>query len=85
MYCQPICLLSLLTDTHQFLDPTFYHFYHCKKGIPYSQTLRLKVGLSPSKKNLCYWLHGKPFKNDEKCFLFHVKSSFPSQTSKFLS
>ena len=23
--------------------------------------------------------HRKPFKNDEKCFLFHLKSSFRSQ------
>ena len=29
------------TDTHQFFDPTSPHRYHCKKGIPYSQTLRL--------------------------------------------
>ena len=28
-------------DTHQFLDPTSSHLYHCKKGIPYSQALRL--------------------------------------------
>ena len=27
----------------------------------------------------------KTFKNDEKCFLFHLKSSFRSQVSKFLS
>ena len=27
--------------THQFLDPTSCHLYHCKKGIPYSHTLRL--------------------------------------------
>ena len=24
------------TDTHQFLDPSSCHPYHCKKGIPYS-------------------------------------------------
>ena len=24
------------TDTHQFLDTTSSHPYHCKKGIPYS-------------------------------------------------
>ena len=30
-------------------------------------------------KNLCYLLHWKPFKNDEKCFSFHFKSSFRSQ------
>ena len=29
------------TDTHQFLDPRFSHPYHYKKGIPYSQALRL--------------------------------------------
>ena len=29
------------TDTHQFLDPTSSHTYHCNKGIPYSQALRL--------------------------------------------
>ena len=29
-------------------------------------------------KKLCYLLHWKPFKIDEKCFLFHVKSSFGS-------
>ena len=28
------------TDTHQFLDLTSCHPYHCKKGVPYSQTLR---------------------------------------------
>ena len=36
-----------------------------------------KVGLSPSKKN--YLLQCKSFKNDEKCFLFHLKNSFHSQ------
>ena len=30
------------TDTHQFLDSTSPHPYHCKKGIPYNQALRLK-------------------------------------------
>ena len=24
-------------DTHQFLDPTSCHPYHCKKGMPHSQ------------------------------------------------
>ena len=31
-----------------------------------------------SQKN-CYLLHWKPFRNDEKCFLFHLKNSFRSQ------
>ena len=30
-------------------------------------------------KKLCYFLHWNPFKNDEKCFIFHLKSSFCSQ------
>ena len=30
-------------------------------------------------KKLSYLLHWKPFKNDKKCFLFHLKSSFSSQ------
>ena len=29
------------TDIHQFLDPSSSHPYHCKRGIPYSQALRL--------------------------------------------
>ena len=29
------------TDTHQFLDLTSSHAYHCKKGITCSKTLRL--------------------------------------------
>ena len=28
------------TDTHQFLDPSSSHPYHCNKRIPYSQALR---------------------------------------------
>ena len=34
---------------------------------------------SPSKKDLLYLLQWKPLKNDDKCFLFHLKSSFRSQ------
>ena len=39
----------------------------------------IKVGLSPSKKILCYLLDWKPLRSYEKCFLFHLKSSFCSQ------
>ena len=44
----------------------------------------LKVEVSPSKKKLGYLLDWKLFKNDEKCFLFHLKNFFHSQ-DKFLS
>ena len=36
-------LFVKLTDTHQFLDLTSSHPYHCKKEIPYSQALRLNI------------------------------------------
>ena len=41
--------------------------------------MAVTVWLSPCKKNLCYLLDWKLFKNNEKCFLFHLKSSFCSQ------
>ena len=41
-------------------------------------TIPLKVRLSPSKK-ICFLLDCKSFENDEKCFLFHLKSSFRSR------
>ena len=45
----------------------------------FSNLTLFKVGLSPSKKNSFCLLQWKPFKNDGKCFLFHLESSFPSQ------
>ena len=50
------------TDTHQFLDSTSCHPYHCKKSIPYSQALRYNRICSDNKKfhqrcnNLEKWL-----------------------------
>ena len=29
------------TDSHQYLEASSCHPFHCKKGIPYSQALRL--------------------------------------------
>ena len=37
------------TDTNRFLDPSSSHPYHCKKGIPYSQALRLNRICSDNK------------------------------------
>ena len=36
-------------------------------------------------KKSCYSLHQKPFENDEKYFLFHLKNSFVLKIFKFLS
>ena len=42
--------------------------------------------LTPTlQKKLCYSLQQKLFKIDEKCFLFHLQSSFRSQDFNFLS
>ena len=38
------------TDTHQFLDSTSCHLYHCKKSIPYNQALRYNRISSDNKK-----------------------------------
>ena len=36
-----IDLFAKPANTRQFLNPSFSHPYHCKKDIPYSQSLRL--------------------------------------------
>ena len=45
------------------------------------QFLTANLGLSPSKR-IFYLLQWKPYKNNEKYFLFHLKSSFGSQDIK---
>ena len=42
-------------------------------------TASLKVGLSSSKTKCLIFFIERPFKNDEKCFLFHLKNFFCSQ------
>ena len=55
------------TDTYQFLDPRSCHPYDCKKGIPYSQALRLNRICSDNKSfdkrcnDLEGWLMGKRY------------------------
>ena len=51
------------TDTHQYLDSSLCHPYHCKKDIPYSQALRLNRICSNNAffdrrcNELEHWLH----------------------------
>ena len=45
-----------------------------KISIKYITLKTIKIGFSPSKIRKIYLLKWKPFKNDEKCFLFHIKS-----------
>ena len=48
-----------------------FHDYFKKLLFTQSRTLTLK--------KMFYLLQSKPFKNDEKCFLFHFKSCLYSQ------
>ena len=52
-------LLIKATDTHQFLDRISCHPYHCKKGIPLSQNLRLNIICSD---NETFERHGNDWK-----------------------
>ena len=84
------CLILLKTGSFEGgpklpLDETRYEEVLIKKVFYLTQRKyqenqgSIKVGLSPSIKNCSYLLQWKPFKNDEKCFLFHLKSFFCSQ------
>ena len=67
----PFALLATMKQTTSWLLLSNQSLIH---GL----TLSFTVGLSLSKKK-CYLLNWKIFKNDEKCFFFHLKSSFCSQ------
>ena len=58
--------------------------HHSRNGAS-QKNKRLLKSDSHLPKKLCSLLHWKPFKNDEKGFLFHLQSSFRSQDIKFLS
>ena len=45
------------------------------------ETLKLNSVLP---KTIFYLFQSNPFKNDEKCFLFHPKSSFHSEDNEIL-
>ena len=71
-----------LKFTHEWLKS---HKVFKNNETGWFENWNFKVGPSPSKKN-CYLLDWKPFENDEKCFLIHLKSSFRSQdTSVFIT
>ena len=53
----------------------------CYEAIAGWATVKLKSDSHLSKK-LCYLLDWKRFKNDRKCFLFHLESSFCFQDIK---
>ena len=50
--------------------------------VMFSKLLILKSDPRPPKKKMFYLLQWEPFKNDEKCSSFHLKSSFRSQDNE---
>ena len=75
-------LWYLENDFSYWLQVWQYHFSQAKEAtskISAPVHCSFKVELSPSKKISFYLLQWKPFKNNEKCFLFHLKNSFRSR------
>ena len=73
------------TDTHQFLDPSSSHPYHCKKGIPYRQALRLNR-ICPDKESFdrgCNDLEGWLMEREynEKMIRKQEPENIPGKTS----
>ena len=81
--------LSLANCSNYFISRSYFQYKyaiqlkHCRYTaafclFSYSMLMKgFKVGLSLSKKTR-YLLHWKPFKNDEECILFPLKSSIRS-------
>ena len=78
-----------IDELHFYLTKQIFfvvYFWKIKRLLVESTKTRITPKLdSHLPKKLSYLLHWKPFKNDEECFLFHLKSSFHSQVFKFLS
>ena len=74
-----LIVMNFFTFILMVLNSQIILFTKCSlKTSPVSNKLNVKIELSPSKK-MFYLLPWKPFKNDEKCFLFHIKSPFRSK------
>ena len=78
---QLIGAVAKVTGTVTQVMTAGFSFNHARDIKRFQGVLKtmFKVGLSPPKQNSFYLLQWKPFKNDEKCFLFHLKNSFRSQ------
>ena len=68
----------------KFLRIFFYWTALVAACVGYLFLFWIKVGLSPSKKN-CHLLVWKPFKSNEKCFLFRLKRFFVLKIFQVLS
>ena len=78
-------LLPIQGFTHTFSSFSYFFSTSSKAilAVAVSSSLYIfKVALSPSQKDIYIYIylpHWKPFTNDEKGFLLHLKSSFRSQ------
>ena len=74
-------LIKTETSKVRFSTQTVFHKAKVDKGVPLVVTCHplLIVRLSTSKNICVICFIESPFKNNEKCFLFHLKSSFCSQ------
>ena len=68
-----------LSKKGQLLNTPDFNFLSNHSKRLQSSIKQLKSDSDLPKKNLCYLLDWQPFKNDEKCSLFHLKSSFRSE------
>ena len=73
--CRILRTIMLETNSKVFVDDVI-------KSIERDVDLKSDSHLQ---KKLCYLLHWKPLKNDEKWFLFHLKALFVLKTFRFLS
>ena len=76
----PYLILYLWTEVSMSFLSSFSR-YQTKYVIMFLFRQLMKNRTLTFQKKLCYLLHWKPFKNDEKYFLFHLKSSLHSQTA----
>ena len=60
------CIVKKCSRLFEYLEEMYV--------MPTWKVWNLKFGLSTSKKVSIIYFNKKPFKNDEKCFLFHFKS-----------
>ena len=90
-----IALFSVSESIKKLFSIDCINIYFCKSIVNYifsidlkvwgyptlliSCFINFKVGLSPSKKNFFYLFQWNPFKNNEKCVLFHLNCSFRYQ------
>ena len=72
--------MTITSTVNSHADNYFYKYIYLFQFLcSMKSVFLLKSDSHRPKKKLCYLLDWKPFKNDEKRFLFQLESSFRSQ------